>query len=291
MLKRVFRWESDWCRFRFGLQASQFVLMCTFESQTSPIAALQMLWINLIMDTLAALCLATEKPSDDLLQRKPYGRLRPILSRLMATTIALTSVYQLVVLFVMTFQAPYMLDIDSNIHYINNSPGVYTHEPTQHFTFVFNTLTMMILFNEINCRKVHGERNVFTNLHNNYLFICIWVSCAVMQFLIIQYGGLVFETAPLTLDQWFWSIFFGVTSMIWYQVNFYSVFVLRLLCFHFFPNFLCRSSSPSRYACPRSSSVNGRSSRRTTVTRKVSALLRSPEDEIWLVENACEFCL
>lgn len=71
--------------------------------QDSPLKAIQMLWVNLIMDTLASLALATELPSEELLERKPYGRTKPLISRTMMKNIFGHSVYQLVVVFTLLF--------------------------------------------------------------------------------------------------------------------------------------------------------------------------------------------
>ena len=56
-----------------------------------------------------------------------------------------------------------------------------TAEPTEHFTVIFNTFVLMQLFNEINARKIHGERNVFKGILNNYVFCGILVGTAVTQ--------------------------------------------------------------------------------------------------------------
>jgi Ca2+ transporting ATPase len=71
--------------------------------QDSPLKAIQMLWVNLIMDTLASLALATELPSEELLNRKPYGRTKPLISRTMMKNIIGHAVYQLVVILVILF--------------------------------------------------------------------------------------------------------------------------------------------------------------------------------------------
>jgi Ca2+ transporting ATPase len=62
-----------------------------------------MLWVNLIMDTLASLALATEMPTPELLIRKPYGRTKPLISRVMMKNILGGSFYQLIVIFVLLF--------------------------------------------------------------------------------------------------------------------------------------------------------------------------------------------
>ena len=72
--------------------------------QDSPLKAIQMLWVNLIMDTLASLALATEMPTPELLKRKPYGRSKPLVSKTMAKNILLHSVYQLIVIAVILFK-------------------------------------------------------------------------------------------------------------------------------------------------------------------------------------------
>ena len=75
--------------------------------QDSPLKAIQMLWVNLIMDTLASLALATELPSEELLERKPYGRTKPLISRTMTKNIIGHSIYQLIVIFVLLFKGMY----------------------------------------------------------------------------------------------------------------------------------------------------------------------------------------
>ena len=91
--------------------------------------------------------------------------------------------------------------------------------PSQHFTVVFNSFVMMTLFNEINARKIHGQRNVFEGLFTNYIFLGIWVTTFVAQILLIEFGSYAFSTAGLTFDQWVWCLFFGVSTLLWGQVS------------------------------------------------------------------------
>uniref|UniRef100_V9I6W2 Calcium-transporting ATPase n=1 Tax=Apis cerana TaxID=7461 RepID=V9I6W2_APICE len=116
--------------------------------QDSPLKAVQMLWVNLIMDTLASLALATEMPTPDLLLRKPYGRTKPLISRTMMKNILGQAVYQLTVIFMLLFVGDKMLDIETGRGVAQAGGG-----PTQHFTIIFNTFVMMTLFNEFNARK------------------------------------------------------------------------------------------------------------------------------------------
>lgn len=76
--------------------------VCVFM-QDSPLKAVQMLWVNLIMDTFASLALATEPPTEALLLRKPYGRNNPLISLTMMKNILGHGVYQLVIIFTLLF--------------------------------------------------------------------------------------------------------------------------------------------------------------------------------------------
>ena len=150
-----------------------FIGACAIED--SPLKAVQMLWVNLIMDTLASLALATEMPTQDLLLRKPYGRTKPLISRTMMKNIIGHALYQLVVIFFLLFFGHRILDIDSGLGSPLHAP------PSQHFTIIFNTFVMMTLFNEINSRKIHGERNIFQGLFTNPIFYSIIIITAVAQ--------------------------------------------------------------------------------------------------------------
>ncbi|KAJ3623203.1 hypothetical protein MTP99_019446 [Tenebrio molitor] len=180
--------------------------------QDSPLKAVQMLWVNLIMDTLASLALATELPTNDLLLRKPYGRTKPLISRTMMKNILGQAVYQLTVIFALLFVGDKMLDIESG-RYAELGAG-----PSQHFTVIFNSFVMMTLFNEFNARKIHGQRNVFEGIFTNPIFYTIWIGTCVSQILIIQYGKMAFSTRSLTLEQWLWCLFFGLGTLLWGQL-------------------------------------------------------------------------
>ncbi|XP_067863663.1 plasma membrane calcium-transporting ATPase 1-like isoform X3 [Heptranchias perlo] len=181
-------------------------------TQDSPLKAVQMLWVNLIMDTFASLALATEPPTESLLLRKPYGRNKPLISRTMMKNILGHGVYQLTIIFTLLFAGEKIFDIDSG----RNAP---LHSPaTEHYTIVFNTFVMMQLFNEINARKIHGERNVFEAIFRNPIFCCIVVGTFLIQIVIVEFGGKPFSCSGLTLDQWLWCIFIGVGELLWGQV-------------------------------------------------------------------------
>lgn len=145
------------------------------------------------MDTLASLALATEMPTASLLLRKPYGRTKPLISRTMFKNIVGHAIYQLVIVFSLLFAGKCtnmnimvrdwlnqklghkFFDIDSGMYASLNSP------PSQHFTIIFNAFVMMTLFNELNSRKIHGERNIFEGLFTNPIFYTILILTAISQ--------------------------------------------------------------------------------------------------------------
>ncbi|XP_023475515.1 plasma membrane calcium-transporting ATPase 2 isoform X3 [Equus asinus] len=181
-------------------------------TQDSPLKAVQMLWVNLIMDTFASLALATEPPTETLLLRKPYGRNKPLISRTMMKNILGHAVYQLTLIFTLLFVGEKMFQIDSGRNAPLHSP------PSEHYTIIFNTFVMMQLFNEVNARKIHGERNVFDGIFRNPIFCAIVLGTFAIQIVIVQFGGKPFSCSPLQLDQWMWCIFIGLGELVWGQV-------------------------------------------------------------------------
>uniref|UniRef100_A0A8C5W314 Calcium-transporting ATPase n=1 Tax=Microcebus murinus TaxID=30608 RepID=A0A8C5W314_MICMU len=182
-------------------------------TQDSPLKAVQMLWVNLIMDTFASLALATEPPTETLLLRKPYGRNKPLISRTMMKNILGHAVYQLTLIFTLLFVGEKMFQIDSGRNAPLHSP------PSEHYTIIFNTFVMMQLFNEINARKIHGERNVFDGIFRNPIFCTIVLGTFAIQIVIVQFGGKPFSCSPLQLDQWMWCIFIGLGELVWGQID------------------------------------------------------------------------
>ncbi|XP_014331441.1 plasma membrane calcium-transporting ATPase 2 isoform X6 [Xiphophorus maculatus] len=181
-------------------------------TQDSPLKAVQMLWVNLIMDTFASLALATEPPTEALLRRKPYGRNKPLISSTMTKNILGHAVYQLILIFTLLFAGEKIFDIDSGRNAPLHSP------PSEHYTIIFNTFVMMQLFNEINARKIHGERNVFDGIFRNPIFCSIVFGTFAIQIVIVQFGGKPFSCQPLSLEKWLWCVFLGLGELVWGQV-------------------------------------------------------------------------
>jgi Ca2+ transporting ATPase len=153
--------------------------------QKEVLKPIQMLWINLIMDTLASLALATEDPVEELLNRKPHSREDYIISKTMMKHIIGQAIFQIIVMMILVFagekiipEYPDSLDtseflnkmhykwgadgyVRSGRFYMPNGDDDYwpifkeTRIYSRHFTFIFNTFVMMQVFNFMNARKLH----------------------------------------------------------------------------------------------------------------------------------------
>lgn len=163
------------------------------------------------MDSFASLALATELPTPELLDRKPYGRNSPLISPMMMFNIVGQVIYQLFVILGILFFGSEAMDIDSGSNTLSTAP-------TEHFTIIFNTFVLMTMFNEINARKIHGEINVFKGIFTNPIFYVIWIGTCAAQVIIVTFGGYVFQTKALNFQQWMWCLFFGLGTLIWAQV-------------------------------------------------------------------------
>ena len=149
----------------------------------SPLNAIQMLWVNLIMDSFASLALATEDPNDSLLDRKPYSRDASILTPMMKLNIVSQAIFQITTLTVIIFYGDFIFGVpsDRNLeHFMWNNVNGY------HFTIFFNIFVFMQVFNSINARKLQkDELNVFTGIMGNWLYILIQSIIIVGQIILV----------------------------------------------------------------------------------------------------------
>lgn len=177
----------------------------------SPLNSVQMLWVNLIMDTFAALALATEKPTNELLEDKPHNRNTAIVNPNMWRNIVGQAIFQIGVLSVFLFAPELTLGIEKKI------PGEkWTQENGLHYTMIFNIFVMMQVFNEINARKIReGQYNIFSGIFTNPLFLTIEVLTIVVQIALVYFGGEWVKCSYLTLQQHGICIGIGSIGIIW----------------------------------------------------------------------------
>ncbi|KAI8015116.1 Calcium-transporting ATPase 8, plasma membrane-type [Camellia lanceoleosa] len=167
-----------------------------------PLNAVQLLWVNLIMDTLGALALATEPPTDHLMDRPPVGRREPLITNIMWRNLLIQALYQVTVLLILNFQGRSILNLK---HYnIDHATKVKN-------TLIFNAFVFCQIFNEFNARKP-DQFNVFKGVTKNYLFMGIVGLTLVFQILIIMFLGKFTTTVRLSWKLWLISVVIGLIS-------------------------------------------------------------------------------
>lgn len=127
-------------------------LVGAFAYQTSPLAAIQLLWVNLLMDSLASLALASEPPVDALLTKPPVNRTEHMITTRMWANMLGQAAYQITVVMILLFLGPELLQVTAG-HIVENDLG----ENSRHYSIIFNCFVWMQLCNEINSRKLAGE--------------------------------------------------------------------------------------------------------------------------------------
>ncbi|KAL0095154.1 PMCA-type calcium-translocating P-type ATPase [Phycomyces blakesleeanus] len=174
-----------------------FISAVVSSNQKSVLTAVQLLWVNLIMDTFAALALATDPPTPELLLRAPESRSSPLITLKMWKMIIGQAIFQIIVTLVLLYGN--VLEHDTEDVILQ--------------TIVFNTFVFCQIFNELNCRRIDSKLNVFSNIWANKFFIGIFVVCVVGQCLIVQFGGEAFQVTPLNGPHWAISLVIGVLSL------------------------------------------------------------------------------
>ena len=301
---------------QFQLSVNFSAVLLVFVSSCigseSPITAIQMLWINLIMDSLGSLALSTEDPSDELLYRHPHSKREYIINSTMWKMIIVQSLVQFsLVLYLYLYGNHFIVEdhperlnmirqlencfgdfpaevsqfkhhkvyyyimdgkksswdpmkhlrrnLDPKVCFffdrtqfeedqINNLYEAYkwytsTYGNTVHMTMIFNTFVFYSLFNQINSRIINNNLNIFHRILDNWMFIAVTGTEMFIQFLLVQYGGLIFKCNKegLTSSQWGWCL--GLAA-ITFVVNFCLKFIhLEAICDFDWGKVLC---CPSR---------------------------------------------
>ncbi|KMS97215.1 hypothetical protein BVRB_7g177670 [Beta vulgaris subsp. vulgaris] len=177
-------------------------VVAAVSSGSIPLNAVQLLWVNLIMDTLGALALATEPPTNQLMRRAPVGRREPLVTNIMWRNLIVQALYQVAVLLTFNFGS-------SNFSLLQE--GDAEHRNKLKNTLIFNAFVLCQLFNEFNARKP-DEMNVFKGITSNRLFMGIIGVTLVLQIVIIEFLGKFTTTVRLNWKLWLLSIAIGLFS-------------------------------------------------------------------------------
>mgnify|MGYP004516268311 FL=1 len=155
-----------------------------FIGVLSPVTVVQMLWINMVMDTLAGLAFAFEPALKEYMYEKPKNRNEKIINKYMKNQIILNSAYSCAI----------------SIFFLKSSfiKSIYRYDPNNKYlmTAFFGLFIFLAIFNAVNARTY--RINTFANLFKNRVFIFVLLFIAVVQIILIYYGGDIFRATGLT---------------------------------------------------------------------------------------------
>ncbi|MDR1974372.1 MAG: calcium-translocating P-type ATPase, PMCA-type [Bacteroidales bacterium] len=200
-----------------------FVVMTSaFVGTDLPLTVTQMLWVNLIMDTLAALALASLPPTMEVMKDKPRKTNESILSRKMLRNILGTGIFLLVLLGGL-FQYLKCTDTTSLLEFnIDTSNTLTRYELSIFFTF----FVFLQFWNLFNAKAFLSGKSAFRVLHKSKSFLLVLLLVLAGQFLIVSFGGEMFQVVPLAAADWL-LLFAGSSIVLWLGE------VLRLLVVFF----------------------------------------------------------
>lgn len=176
-----------------------------FEIQ--PLTVLQYLWINLIMDTLAAIAFGLEPPRKETLSMRPKNLEEPFLTKTMLANIIVLGVF-----FIGLILAVEAFDLLGISEYADKvSAGEFALMKS---SVVFNCYVWFQIFHMFNARSVQCGGSAFANLLKSRSFFAIMAFVAVVQFAMVQYGGSILNTAALPIAVWFKILCLGATAVV-----------------------------------------------------------------------------
>ena len=173
------------CQLTINLCAIGLSLIGTFIGIDTPVTVIQMLWINMVMDTLTGLAFAYEPPLSEYMEEKPKRKDEPIINKYMYSEIIITGLYSFI-LCVFFLKSKMILSVyRNNYNYLMSA--------------FFGLFIFIDIFNSLNART---ERiNILSNILKNKCFLIIVLFIAIVQIFLIYYGGSLFRTIGLSLKE------------------------------------------------------------------------------------------
>lgn len=172
------------------------VLLGSLIGTELPLTVTQMLWVNLIMDTFAALALASIPPSESVMQEKPRSSSDFIISKTMRS-------------YILGVGGAFLIILMGMLYWFNHAEGGMTPE---RLTIFFTFFVMLQFWNLFNARVFGTTDSAFKGISKSYGMELIVLAILIGQFLIVQFGGAVFRTVPLDLVTW--VIIIASTSLV-----------------------------------------------------------------------------
>ena len=167
-----------------NLCALSISIIGPFIGVETPVTVIQMLWINMVMDTLAALAFAFEPPLLEYMNEKPKKKDESIINSYMVSEIVITGIYT-TLLCILFLKIPFI-------------KGLFLNDKS----FMTAFFGLFIFAGIFNCFNAHTSRiNILAHLYKNKMFIIVISFIVIVQIVLMYYGGDMFRTSPLTLKE------------------------------------------------------------------------------------------
>lgn len=170
-------------------------LICPFIGIDTPITVIQMLWVNMVMDTLAGLAFAFEPPLLSYMREKPKKKNESIINKYMISQILVTGLYSSILCLIF-LKSPFI-------------SGLFRGNPAYLMSAFFGLFIFVDIFNSFNART--SRINIFSNILDNKAFIIIMSFVTFVQILLIYFGGDLFRTTPLAFKEFIIMLLFAFT--------------------------------------------------------------------------------
>lgn len=196
--RSVYNNIQKFIQFQLTVNVVALVINCiaAISSGKVPLTTVQLLWVNLIMDTLGALALATERPTQELMKKAPVGRIEPLITRVMWRNLIAQALFQIIVLLVLQIKGRSIFGVSERVKN----------------TLIFNTFVLCQIFNEFNARKLE-KKNVFEGIHKNWLFLGIVAFTLILQVVMVEVLNRFASTTRLNWGQW--NFCYGIAMLSW----------------------------------------------------------------------------
>jgi P-type Ca2+ transporter type 2C len=175
--------------------------------QIQPLTVLQYLWINLIMDTLAAVAFGLEPPRPESLEQPPKNPKEPFLTKIMLSNILVLGCYFIAL--ILLVQATDLLGLTKFRSEVSEERFALMNA-----SVVFNCYVWFQIFHMFNARSVLAGKSAFSNITRSRSFFLILGVVIVMQIALVEFGGVALNTAPLPLEVWLRIVALGATAVL-----------------------------------------------------------------------------
>lgn len=167
-----------------NVAAVSLALIGPFIGVPSPITVIQMLWINMVMDTLAGLAFSYEVPRIEYMKETPKKKEENIINKYMLNEIITSGLYTLIIS-LLFLKLPIIKELFQDNNHL--------------MTSFFSLFIFLAVFNAFNART--HRLNIFAHLKENKVFITIILFIIIVQILMIYFGTTIFQTTPISLEE------------------------------------------------------------------------------------------